>query len=500
MKCKFCSAELEENTVLCPACGKSQEETVPEEPIAEETEEKETAVEEIAEEEAAEEEILDEEDEEDSEISTKEIFKILANRCKKPFVKFGAWLKKMPSAAKEEVSSWKLWQQITAGAVSVLALAVVVCAVLYACCINVLPRDNDLYYHKSYTVSDRKAARKKDVVVATMGDQVLTNGELQAYYWFGIFDYFNQNGIATGVDPYSPLDKQIYNKETGMTYQQVFLQQAIESWRRYAALVHMAKEANFSLTQEQQNYVDSFPAQIEENAKRQGYEDTQKFLDEMVFPGFSVEAYSKYQEMNYIALCYYDVLYAEWMPDSAELEAFYKEHEEDFKTNKIDKSAGSYYDVRHILIGVEGYTDEAWETCRQKAQKILDDFLANEPTEEKFGELVLMHTADTASASNGGLYTQLTKDTAFVETFKQWYMEEGRKPGDTGLVKNTERGVQGYHIMYFVDSTPIWEYESTVQVLSENTSKVLEDARNTWPVTVDYKKIILSNLDLSGNG
>ena len=184
------------------------------------------------------------------------------------------------------------------------------------------------------------------------------------------------------------------------------------------------------------------------------------------------------------------------MPDEQELDAFYTKHKAEFEANKIDKSAGSYYDVRHMLIAVDGYTEEDWEECRQKAQKILDGFLANEPTEEKFADLVMTHTADTSSASTGGLYTQLTKDTMFVNTFKAWYMEEGRKPGDTGIVQNTESGVQGYHIMYFVNSTPIWEYEATLQVLAENTMKTLEDARKIWPITVDYKKVVLGKAEL----
>ncbi len=40
-----------------------------------------------------------------------------------------------------------------------------------------------------------------------------------------------------------------------------------------------------------------------------------------------------------------------------------------------------------------------------------------------------------------------------VEPFEDWCFDETRAAGDYGLVKTT----YGYHIMYYVSSTPIWE-------------------------------------------
>ena len=498
MKCKFCSAELEEYMAFCPFCGKPQKEDEKkqkEEIVDEEDLEEELVDEELEDEEYDDEEYEDEED--DDEISTKDLLKLLTDRWARPFAKIGAWMKRAPGAVKEEVSTWKRGQQIMAGISTLLAFSVVTVAVLYACGINLLPRANDLFYNQSYSAGDFKAERKKEVVIATMGDQKLTNAELQAYYWFGVYDYVNQNGLNVGFNLSKPLDKQIYNTNTGMTYQQLFLQQAIESWRRYAVLVQMANENNFKLTQEQQNYMNSFESQIVANATQQGYSDAQKFLDEKLFPGFSVEAYAKYQQMNYFAMCYYDVLYEEWMPDELELDAFYTKHKQEFVSSGIDKSAGSYYDVRYMLIATDGSSDEDWDACKNEAQRILDLFLAGEQTDERFAEFVATYSEDTTSASAGGLETQLTKyDTKHASTFKNWFMDENRKPGDTGIVQNTETGTQGYYIIYFISGTPIWEYEATLQILSESTMNMLEDARKTWPITVNYKKVVLGKADL----
>ena len=102
------------------------------------------------------------------------------------------------------------------------------------------------------------------------------------------------------------------------------------------------------------------------------------------------------------------------------------------------------------------------------------------------------------SAENGGLYSRLTKDYGFIKDFESWYTDESRKPGDTGLVKNTESSVQGYHIMYFVGSYPIWEYEAKASLLTENTNKVIEEGQTKWPMVVNYKNIVLGEVDLAG--
>jgi len=461
MKCKFCFAELEDGMTVCPVCGKELAEP---------------AVEEVTE--AA------------PEVQAEPVV-----------------------AKKKKNKSWKVALAIT----GVVALAIILAgAILYFMgfggqILHSLKfwRDNDVYYKLSYTVDDAKAEGKIDQVIATLGEQTLTNGELQAYYWMSVYDVLEQYGYylsMLGIDITKPLNEQIFDEKTGMTFEQMFLETALENWCRDAILIEMSKEANFVPTTEQQNYLNSLRPQLESMAKESGYEDLEKFIDEQFFPGTSVESYLKYKELANRAYFYDEVVYQQLLPTQEDLETYYAAHEAELKKEGFGKENGNYYAVRHILVEIKGgtkdadgvvtYTDAEWEACRAEAQEMLDKFLAGEATETAFAELAKTNSKDPGSASNGGLYDKLTKNYGFIKGFEDWYTDESRKPGDTGLVKNTESSVQGYHIMYFCEKTPIWEYETTSDVLTEKTNKMWAEAQEKWPVNIDYTQIVLGYMSL----
>ena len=477
MKCKYCSAEIEEGVTVCPECGKELTET--EEVTAEETV-VETA-EETVEETTEETEETAEETEEDF-VQPKKKSKALKIVC--------------------AVISLVLLAGILTGAVLHFM------GIINAKRMLGIGVKNDIFNKLSYTVKSAKAERKGETVVATLGNQKLTNAELQAHYWMSVYDFLDYYGdyiSYIGLDPSKPLDEQIYDQETGKTYQQWFLENALESWRRYATLAQMADDAGFTFTAEQQEQLDKLPETVKKMAEENGYTDVEKFIDEKFYPGSSLAGYLSYNAITWKAMCYYDVLYETLAPTSEEIAAYYTAHEADFVANKLSKDDGLYYDVRHILIPIDGepgdvdgvptYTDKQWEECLLKAQNVLNDFLEDGGTEELFAERAQEVSADPGSANNGGLYSRLTKDYGFIKDFENWYLEEGRKPGDTGIVKNTESSTQGYHIMYFCDSYPIWEYEAESGVLSEKTGKMLEDAEVKWPMDITYKKIVLCQFE-----
>ena len=113
-------------------------------------------------------------------------------------------------------------------------------------------------------------------------------------------------------------------------------------------------------------------------------------------------------------------------------------------------------DVRHILIspedgekseGDEGYEEEQAQLmadAKAKAEDLLAQYLAGDATEDAFAALAAEYSEDTGSASNGGLISQVSELSNYVENFQNWCLAS-HKPGDTGIVES----VYGYHIMYF---------------------------------------------------
>ena len=133
--------------------------------------------------------------------------------------------------------------------------------------------------------------------------------------------------------------------------------------------------------------------------------------------------------------------------------------------------------VRHILVSFP--TDEETgetkkltaaekATYKAKAQAILDEYLKN-PTEENFANLAKTKTEDPGSKDNGGLYEDLNASTSFVQPFKDWYLAEGRKAGDTGIIETD----YGYHVMYYSKATGVtWEENVKTMILNEAVEKL----------------------------
>ncbi len=361
---------------------------------------------------------------------------------------------------------------------------------------------DDVTCKGSYTVTDEEAIANRDTVVAVMGDKVMTNGDLQVYYWMevqGFVSTYYAYAAYFGLDYTQPLDTQS-SWEEGLTWQQYFLECALSNWNQIQAMAIEAENAGLSIDEEDQEYLDALEANMEDNASYYGLT-----LDELMLynigPGAGFEEFALYQKTYYEGEPYYAARTAAMVPTDEELEAFFAEHEEEYADSGITQE-GNFVDVRHILIMVEGgttddsgsttYSDEEWSACQEEAQAILDEWLAGEQTEESFAALANEKSEDGGSNTVGGLYENVYEGY-MVEAFNDWCFDESRQPGDYGLVQ-TE---YGYHVMYFVGSQPIWKYYAESDWVSEQTSLLMEEVVANHPMEVYYDQIALGYVDLS---
>ena len=368
------------------------------------------------------------------------------------------------------------------------------------------PKENNVYRKVSYSVSDENALKKSDQVVAKIGDTELTNGLLQIFYWMDVYEYLEDYGyyaVYYGLDYTQPLDQQTC-KDTEGTWQHFFLDKSILNWHSYQALAMMAEAEGVPLEEELQADLDGLRASLTEAVLESDYQSIDAMLQADMGPGCTFENYYRYMDAYYRAYSYLEHKLGKVEITDAMLQEYFDTHAEELAEDGISKESGDVKDVRHILIAVEGgtenedevmeYTDEEWEACRMEAQAVLDEWLAGEATEESFTELTYVYSEDTGSNTNGGLYENLDSESGFVQEFVDWYMDESRKPGDYGLIR-TE---YGYHVMYFVGSEAQWLRNCRRGVMADLTSDVLKEAREQYPIDeIEYKKIALGVVDLS---
>jgi len=359
---------------------------------------------------------------------------------------------------------------------------------------------DDVTHKGTYTVSDEEILKLADTVVATVGDAQLTNRDLQIYYWMQVQNFFSNYYYYLsyfGLDYTQPMDTQICAVlENGYTWQQYFLEQALMNWHSYQALARVAQDNGLALDAERQEYLDGLADQLQETAQAQGYETADELVQFNVGPAGDLESYVAYEELFLIGDVYYSQQEEAIEMTDEEIEAYFDANAESFAESGITKD-GVYVDVRHILLVPEGrnpgdeYTDEEWATLETDAQALLDQWLAGEATEESFAALANEYSVDS-DGTDGGLYENVYEGQ-MVTNFNDWCFDESRQYGDYGLVK-TE---YGYHLMFFVDRYPMWISYAESGLQQERASAIVEEAREAYPMEVDYSAIALSLVDVT---
>lgn len=460
MNCKYCNQPLEEGVTQCPGCGmeNAQMQELILEPAEEET------------------------------VAQK------ALPAQKPAKKINGNKKK---------AAWKSVLAVICGTV---LLGVLVCAVLYGLGIlDFTARENNITHKDSYTVSDKKALKKGDVVIAVAGGQELTNSELQIYYSLEVIDFISTYSDYLnyfGLDYTKPLDEQIYSEEKGITWQHMFMENAINAWYTYAVLNQKAEAEGFQISAELQQTLDALPENLLKMAQENKFQTAQEMIESDFGGACTIEAYLSYLKEYYIGMDYFGDLYDMLAPTDTEITDYFEEHQAALAESGIKKDSGKYVDVRHILIRPEGgtkdgsgnniYTDAEWDACYVKAKALLDQWLSGEATEGTFGDLANQHSQDPGSNTSGGLYTQVAEGD-MKAPFNDWIFDESRAKGDYGLVKTDV----GYHLMYFVGSEDIWISEVRSTILSERVDKLMEAEKAKYPIETTYKKIVLGEIALS---
>ncbi|MGM9660045.1 MAG: peptidylprolyl isomerase [Faecousia sp.] len=356
----------------------------------------------------------------------------------------------------------------------------------------------------SYTASDADVIAAKDTVVARVGDYTLTNSQLQMFYWTEVRNFLSSYGTyATylGLDTTKPLDVQSCPMaEIPCTWQQFFLASALNSWRNYQAAAAEAERTGYQLDAELQEQLDTAVDNLEASAVYYGYDSAEALIANDIGNGAEMDDYLHFLNLYYNGSMYFADACEKNAPTDEEVEAYFTENEAAYEASGLSRS-DKYVDVRHVLIMPEGATSEnirtetfedaAWEASRVKAEELLAQWEQGEKNEDTFAAMAVEHSQD-GSASSGGLYTGVTQGQ-MVEAFDAWCFDEARQPGDFGLVK-TEFG---YHLMYFVGSRPVWQDYAKSDLTNARANLLLNEMLEKYPMEAEFDKILLGFVDLN---
>ena len=159
-----------------------------------------------------------------------------------------------------------------------------------------------------------------------------------------------------------------------------------------------------------------------------------------------------------------------------------------FEGRQLDETPTA--NVRHILVAAEQDEDadeptqEQYDAAYAKAEELLDEWKAGDATEDSFAALAQENSADTGSASDGGLISNISANSGYVQTFTDWALDPSRQPGDTGIVQNTGSSTKGWHIMYYVSSgDPVWKQTVATALKNQDYDNLVSEATEALSVT-----------------
>lgn len=370
-----------------------------------------------------------------------------------------------------------------------------------------IPEDgnpDDVTCKGTYTVTDEVAVAEKNTVVATIGDAALTNAQLRMYYRSAINSFLNTEYgyymMMYGALDYSkPLDTQLA-AEGDKTWQQFFIQYALDNWRLTQALAMEAEKNGIEMTADDQEYLKSLRATLEEMAKNHSL-TVEEMLAADFGAGVEFADFEEYQTLYMKGNPYYTAQTEKLVPTEEELEAYFKENEETYAASGVTMDS-KFVDVRHILVQVEGgtadetgavtYSEDEWAACEAEAQAILDAWLAGDKTEDSFAALANEKSEDPGSNTNGGLYENVYMGQ-MLEPFETWCFDENRQYGDYGLVQTS----YGYHVMFFVGSEPMWIQYAESGWTNDKISLFLDEIVKAYPMDVTFENISLGEMKMA---
>lgn len=321
---------------------------------------------------------------------------------------------------------------------------------------------------------NRSGVIEKNTIVATVGEHKL-NSIVMNYYFYGAVnsmyseisetygDYAESYIKSTGLDLSKPLDEQVYDKETGKTWADYFLDGAIETAKSDYALYDLAVADNFELPEDMQSSLSNALLNVQFSAAFSGWGDVDSYLRNVYGNGSNLENYEEYLNISSMAAAYYNAKVESMEYDDAAIRAYEAERYDDYSAYTFASVYLPYTDFR-----TGGTTDEDGKTtyseeendAARKAAETAALSLTDAKTVEELDKAIAaleVYAEDTdkkSSTSTDVMHTNLYEDYA------EWLSGDDRKNGDVNVFPSTSTStdadgketevVNGYYVLMFL--------------------------------------------------
>ena len=299
--------------------------------------------------------------------------------------------------------------------------------------------------------------REKNTTALTVGDHELNSVEMNYFYMDAINQFYSSYGSYAamfGLDVSKPLNEQVVDEETGMTWADDFLNSAKESAASTYAMADAAKAAGFALSEEEKLDLEITLANMDTYAVLYGYPNTDAYLKAIYGNGASMKTYKEYVELQSLASAYYSHYADSLTYTDADLRAAEEGKKEEFSSYTYNTY---YLSASRFLTG--GTTDAEGNTTYSDEEKAASVAAAEAAAKALTGaditDAAALDAAIAALEVNAGsaavsTLNENTLYTGLTEAYKEWITDSSRKAGDVAYFPSTSGDtISGYHVVMF---------------------------------------------------
>ena len=310
---------------------------------------------------------------------------------------------------------------------------------------------------------------EKNTTALTVGDHEISNAELNYFYMDAVNNFYSNYGSYAamfGLDTTLPLNEQVVDEETGLTWADDFLTSAKDNAAAIYAMADAAEAAGYTLSEEEIADIESQMSTMDLYATMYGYSNGEQYLKAIYGNGASEEGYLEYNKLNALASSYYNHYYDSLTYEDADLRTAEEEnynayssytfHSYYLSTSKFQEGGTTNED------GTTTYSDEEKAAAAEAAEAAAESLVA-----EKIDSVEALDAAIAALSINEGTSAASTayEDTLYSNLnslYADWLTDDARKEGDMATFANTstttaEDGtetttVNGYYVVYYIGS------------------------------------------------